>query len=540
MSDEQDAPIESSRDQDDYADGSDIDAPIEATAGPLRDRTRRRSRSRASDRTSGRDRRLARSKASAAGAGPALTRAGRSRRAASTVGRGIVGGALSLVAVSAVVGATLVPWPTVGGEAPSIDVSPEASATVLSCDGPLLAVGRDASAFSDMTAVADESVTFATGAGTDPIVEPLQTSVSDATDPDRYVLEPSGRDSEALAAAASAEVRDADLAGFAASACRPASMESWLVGGDASVGASDIVLIANPGDVNATVQLTVFGTEGEFVPPGAEAIAIEAQSQLAVSLAGLASGEEEPVVRVTATGAPVRAALQSSMMRTLDPIGVDRQSAVTAAERQVFPGVVVTEDGADDEASAGLVRILSRVDGEATVTVATETGSFALDPMSVDLTADVPVSVDLGSLDAGRYSVAIESESGEIVSAVWQTTGFGAEEDFAWQTPSPRLTSEALIAVPEGPGARLRVMNDGDEAATVTVSGDDDSTQELTLEPGEAASMRVSAGVAYALDPGDVEGASVHASVTYEGDASLASVAVWPDEAAADVVTVYP
>ena len=104
-------------------------------------------------------------------------------------------------------------------------------------------------------------------------------------------------------------------------------MESWIVGGATTTGSADILLIANPGDVPATVELTVFDTDGPGVPPGGELV-VAPQTQRAVPIAGLALGEASPVIRVSATGAPVTAALQASITRTLLPGGVDLVGAI--------------------------------------------------------------------------------------------------------------------------------------------------------------------------------------------------------------------
>ena len=88
---------------------------------------------------------------------------------------------------------------------------------------------------------------------------------------------------------------------------RPAArplMESWLVGGSAATGASDVVLLANPGTVPASVQLTVFGAAGPQVPAGGSELVVAPGAQIVVPLAGLVLGEESPVIRVTAIGAP--------------------------------------------------------------------------------------------------------------------------------------------------------------------------------------------------------------------------------------------
>lgn len=464
--------------------------------------------------------------------------ASRRRRRRTHWARGLAGAALSVVAAGAVAGATIVPWPSLGGDAASVVISPDAAASVVACDGPILAVGRDSAKADEITVAARTSVTVGASDDAEPANEKLKAKgVSGKADAQRYEVEPDGAVPVSLSAATSADVREDDMAGFSASACRPASMESWIVGGSAAVGATDVLLIANPGRVNATVELTVFGTQGATPAPG-DPIAIPAGSQIALPLAGIAGGEETPLVRVTASGAPVRASLQSSQVQTLDPVGIDSQEAVTASERQVFPGVVVTDDAVKAEATPATVRMLSRETGDATITVTAEGKTRPADTVTVPLKADVPVSADLGGLEPGRYTVAVSSDDA-LVAAVWQTTGPKGEEDFAWQTPSPELTSDPVMAaVPEGPLAQAYLVNDGEELATVKVTGGK-VDEELTLAAGASAHVRLGVDQSYAFSA-EGEGASVRAVVAYRDGGSLATLPVWPDAAATADVTVYP
>jgi hypothetical protein len=459
------------------------------------------------------------------------------RRIRRAWGRGVAGFGVSAAAVLAVVAAAFAPWPSLGGSAASLEVTPAPSETVLACEGPVLALGRDVSAATSIGAAQPVSVTAGTASGGEPSSQPLaHPDVAGEDAPLRFAQAPDGRSVERIAAATSAAVDEEDLAGFAASACRAPQLESWVVGGDTSVGQTDILLISNPGAASATVQLTVYGAMDPVVPPGFEAVPIPAGTQRAIPLAGIAGGEAAPVVRVTATGAPVRAALQSSLVRTLDPVGLDRQGSVTADERQSFPGVVVTEAGAEAEgASTAVVRVMSRGAGSAVITATAEgQDAAAVEPVSVALEADRPVAVDLGELPAGSYEVTVAGD-GPLVSAVWQATGFGRDTDFAWQTPSPAFTDATLVAVPPGPGARLHVSSGED--ATVTVTDASGGSRELAVPGGSSASLPLDDGGVYLVDPG---GASVHAAVGYLGEAALATVPVWPDPASPAPVTVYP
>lgn len=457
------------------------------------------------------------------------------RRTRRAWGRGLAGLAVSALAVAGSLAVGLAPWPGVAGSAASVDVTPAPSETVLACDGPILALGRDATAAGAISVAGPTELTAGTASGAPAEPQELQQPAAPGGDlPQRFVQVPVDRSVDPVAAASSADRRDADLAGFAASACRAPALESWIAGGDTGVGESDILLLANPTDVSATVELTVFGTGEPVTPPGYGALSIPAATQVAVPLAGIAGAEVAPVIRVTATGSPVRAALQSSLVRTLDPAGLDRQGAVTSAQRQVFPGVVVTEQAADGDGASVIVRLLGRGDGTATIETNAEGGAASdIAPIEVPYEADHPVSVELGDLPAGRYTVTV-SGSEPLVAAAWQTTGFGQGVDFAWQTPSPEVSTPTLVAVPEGPEPTLHLVS---QARTeVMITDDAGSASTVTVEPG-GVDVPLDGGTVYTVEPGS---GSIHGSVSYLGDVAIAAIPLWPDPAAPEPVTVYP
>ena len=318
-------------------------------------------------------------------------------------------------------------------------------------------------------------------------------------------------------------------------------MESWLVGGSTTTGASDLVRLANPGAVPATVQLTVYGASGPQVPPGGSALVVPPGTERIVPLAGLILGEGAPVVHVMAAGAPVRAALQASLTRTLVPGGVDQVSAVPAAERvQVIPGVMVVSQPAQSATQnpSTILRILSPA-GSATATVTVLSASGADEQQqSIPLTAGVPAEVELSGLTAGLHTVRIEAGA-QIVSAAWSTTGFGAGADFAWYPAAPEVSAATIVSVPAGPSPVLAVANPGTKAAGVRLTPvEGGSARTLTIPAGGTLVVPVAARTSYTLDPQD--GARIRASLSLAGPNALADIPVWPEGAAARGVLVYP
>lgn len=468
----------------------------------------------------------------------------RTFRWATTSARLLAGTLVSVGAVVAVATAVSLPWPTFARSPAEVSVVPAAEASVLVCDGPILAIGRQADDASAVSVVARQALTTGSSADAAPPEERTLEAPALDGEPGPSVLTAPPQDSARVdvAAAGAAYAAADDIAGYAASACRPPLLESWLVGGSATTGAADLVLLSNPGSVPAFVQITAYGSTGEQAPPGGADIVVPAGTQRVIPLAGLQLGEENPVLRVSATGAPVHASLQTSITRTLVPGGVDQVGAIAVpTTSQVIPGVAVTaEPGALGASNAAtVVRVLApSADGEATVTVRA-VGDIApvLEPTTVPLTAGVPTEIDLGGLGIGRYVVEVSADQ-PVVSAVWQTTGFGRLSDFAWYIPSPTVDLPSLFATPTGPVPVLTLANPGAEAIDVVVSAPDGSDEVVTtVPPAGTATVRIRPRDVYLLDPG---GAEVLAAVSLTGDSALAGYPVWPADAASPSIDVYP
>ncbi|MDF2555397.1 MAG: large extracellular alpha-helical protein, partial [Microbacterium sp.] len=432
------------------------------------------------------------------------------------------------------------PWPVHVQDPPSVSVTPTPADTVLACAGPLLALGRDASQAGGLTAAQPSAVVSGSdGAALETSALSASPAVTGGDGAPALVAPPvDGRRTDAVAAS-SATIEAEDLRGYSASACRQPLIESWLVGGSTTTGSADLVLLANPSDVAATVQLTLHGATGFTAPPAGADLRVDARSQRIVPLAALGVGEEAPIVRVTASGAPVAAALQSNITRTLLPGGVDQAGAVVSAETtQVVPGVQVLPSAVDaaPNGATTVVRAVSPgVATTVTVTAVDEDGEEVL-RQEAPLEADLPAEIELAGLAAGRYVVTVSADA-PVVAGVWQTTGLGEGSDFVWYTPAPLLSGPTLVAVPAGPTSVLFLAGTGADAdvALEPVSGPG-AALEASVDADGVTVVTVASGTVYRLESGE----PVRASVSYSGPGALGGFPVWPADAAAPALTVHP
>ncbi len=464
--------------------------------------------------------------------------------------------AAAALAVGSVAAAALVPWPEHRAEVPSLEVQPAESRQLRVCPGPLLALGEDPTAATTASSVGSADLVTATepsGAALEevPLEAPGNPRAAEDGSPVAIAAEPGGVDAGMLAGAQSQTVESENLSGFTAAACGEAVAESWLVAGSTSLGRSGLVLLSNPSAVAATVDVRVIGETGAVEAPSALGIIVPPGTQRVLSLAGLAPNLTSPVVHVTATGGGIAASLEHSVVVGLAPAGIELTGATAApSTRQVIPGFLVqqsggveaTEDHADgDEHPA--VRLLAPGDATAEVSIGVvpESGSGGT-TIEATLQPGQVVDVPLGVLDAGAYTIRIESDAPVVAAAratVGATTGqtdASAPGDLAWTVATAPLLDAAVVAVPPGPSPTLHLVNpDADAAAEVTVASNG-SERTVTVPAAGAASVQLEGGASIVLR--GTQG--LHATVSFAGDDELASFGVQPPGPLDSPIRVYP
>jgi hypothetical protein len=302
------------------------------------------------------------------------------------------------------------------------------------------------------------------------------------------------------------------------------------------------VVLSNPGDVAATVQLTVYASTGALAPPGGRDVVVAAGSQVVLPLAGLVLGELAPVIRVQAEGAAVVAHLQTSRTQTLQPVGLDVTGPTSApTEHQRIVGLVTPNpgEGAASNVATASVRLLAPSQA-----VSAKISVFAMgatqpvgQPVDVPLSAGVPLEIDLPGLSAGTYTIEVTASS-PIVAAGWSSTAADGVRDNAWIAASPALDEPSYVAVaPASAGASptFRVSAE-DEPARVTLTPlDGGAPVEVSLEAGVSQSVPVASGVWRVEASG-----TVFASIGYAGPAALAGYPVSASAQASAAVVVVP
>jgi hypothetical protein len=479
--------------------------------------------------------------------------------------RGLAGMAAA-VAVIAAVG--LVPLPTIGVSPLATVVEPEPADLLALCPGAALRLGDETGADAGRAfAVGQSELTVASqGQSTR-----TQLAASDVVGggvsqaPTLVRLAPSD---DAVLAAAQAQTLDGegDLHGLSVTGCTEPTSSAWLIGGATTVGRTTLLLIANPTEVEAEVEVRMWGESGAISAPGMTGISVPAGGQRVLSLAGFAPDLASPVVHVEARGGQVVAALQTSVTRVLDAGGVDLVAAGASPARDVVIPAVRIADAEGVASSLGLegyedLEAIVRIGnpGEATASVelsvtSTEEGgpatSFQLQvpPGQVSDTA-LATALELGAdpFADGSYTVTLRSDA-PVVAAVRASTipapttdADGdirpGEADLAWFASASGLTGDVGVAV-------------ADAADPVLVAASTDrAAHTLTLTPrsgGEPISVEVPATGSAAVELDADEGyllsgaRGVAVGLSFAAAGQLAGYPIVPPRAADSPLVIRP
>lgn len=484
-------------------------------------------------------------------AAPAARTASGRGRAITVVSLRVVRGLVGTAAAAVVIGAVgLVPLPTVGIDPLAVTVEPAPADILQLCAGSLLRLGDDSGANAGQaSAVGTADVTVAADGG-DATTTPLAQSDAGTggTLQAPSVLDLAAAADAALAGAQTQLATGAgDLAGLAASACVEPTSSAWLVGGAATVGRTTLLLVANPTAVSAEVTIRMWSETGPVSAPGM-AIEIPPGQQKVLPLAGFAPGIASPVVHVEARGGQVVAALQTSVVRVLDPGGVDVNGAGTApSTASVVPAVRIFDELgvssslglADREDLEAIARVGNPGDADATVEVSLLPAAADGPATSFEITVpagtvtDVPLSsaLELGQapFPDGSYSVSFQSDVPVVTGVRASTTPAPAADaggipqagpvDLAWFSSAPALHGDALLAVADGPSPVLVAVNPDNAERTLTIEplGGGEPIQ-LVLPPARPAAIALTPDEGYRVL--DTEG--VRIGVTFAGPGALA------------------
>ena len=495
-------------------------------------------------------------------------------RGAAVVGGRVLAGVIAIASSVAVVAAASVlslpavsVLPTISVQPPSELVTPVPTAQLLVCPGSALRLADETGqGATTASALGVPTLDFASNTGQ---VDAASLTESDASTggtpaaPTLLSTLPSVADPSAqvLVSGAQAELVDSgDYVGLLTSSCATPSGDSWLVGGSTGVGRTTLITLSNPSEVSATVTVELFGERGAIVAPGTSGIVVAPQGQRVLSLAGFQPGIQSPVVRVMSTGGQVVANLQQSIVRGLEPGGMDLVGASAPPSLStVIPGVVLTDLAAVQDLAAGgasfgdaatALRLFAPGEGAVTATVtivpvesATGAGDTTVlgDSFSIEFEAGRVTDVPLETLGTGSYSVRIDTDQ-PAVAAVRVTAAepalAGGANDFAWLSSAQPLTGLTQFTVARGPSPTLHLVNPSESSVTLSLTelgSASAAPTEVTLAPRSAAAIPITAGQSYLIG-GAVE---LYAALSFAQGSAIGGYPLAPPGIGSSPVRVF-
>ena len=287
--------------------------------------------------------------------------------------------------------------------------------------------------------------------------------------------------------------------GLASTQCQPTGTDFWFVGPASGVGQRAVLVLTNPEDSAATVDVTIYGRKGLVDAPGARGIQVDPRSRTEVRLDEVAPGENVLGLHVQVRVGRLSAAITETDVKGFDPLGTDWFPAAEAPSTQVVvPGVPPVNQGRDSSVRLDLV-----APGEAavvTLSIVTPEGTFA--PEGVDV-VQVPAagvtSVDLtDALRDEPASIVVSSDVPVTAGARVELSNPDIFGDALYLAAAEPLTAPAVVpdnrttkdlqtrlifSAPDGPaGATVTAFAGGQEWNVGHVDLADGTTDVLTIE----------------------------------------------------------
>lgn len=260
---------------------------------------------------------------------------------------------------------------------------------------------------------------------------------------------------------------DGQVRGLSAQRCAPAGTSAWFVGGATVVGETAQLVLANPDDSPALVDVTSWSATGPVERRPGRGIVVPARGQTVVEVDTLAPDRELLALHVQTVRGRVAPALRHSRFDGRVPRGTDWVPIAPAPSREVLvpglpsgPGrrtVVITNPGQD----------------ATTVTLSLLTGDGQMDLAPFEVPAGSSVAREVSEeLAQTSAAVRVRSDGGVVLAGGFvydlQDDGAGGVRELAWAGAATALTGPALLAdVTLAPSAEVTLLLSAPETDAV-------------------------------------------------------------------------
>lgn len=342
-------------------------------------------------------------------------------------------------------------------------------------------------------------------------------------------------------AARSSEDKVGGGRGLSSAECTQPSSKVWLVGGGTETGQRDRLILVNPTDSDAIVDLDIYGSDGQVDATGTDGIAVKARDREEVQLDAVVPGVEALAVRVKTKVGLISGFIADERMEDLTPRGTEiiahagsplKRSVVAGipggeGERQIVlfaprsggnfrlraltaKGPVELEEGQDIEIRQGRVRVLDLTEELKGRAAAIEVvGDVPLLAAANLRTQESELNASAGKKAVADAEAELEKSEGAVAKAratqrlsEVKATNADAGSDIVWFSARSRLphTGVATALLPQAEAKVSVVALDGDVDVRVSVMGNKqkpgkmDVQHEITVAADTSRELKLKSG----------------------------------------------
>jgi hypothetical protein len=313
-------------------------------------------------------------------------------------------------------------------------------------------------------------------------------------------------------------------------------------------GRESLLILTNPTQVDATVDLEIFTENGSSHSAGLSGIAVAAHKTTVVPLASFVLRSQSIVVHATSRGGSITALIQQKSVRGTRASGADFVApAPVASKFNVLPGILVrgskdaskfrkSSDQYSDVQQLLRVFVPGTVDANLTLQVLGSDKQTFGTVLSVKAAAGKVTDFEIRGLKDGDYFAYLDSDvavqsSIRLVRARANTNRY---VDFAWVNSAEAFQTPRYVAIPKAGISKLSIVNPSNKATVVSIKIGA-ATVKRTIAAGSDAVIRATPGMSIGIYPSDK---AVYANLVIDVAGRVAVLPVLDDKNISGQVSV--
>jgi hypothetical protein len=276
------------------------------------------------------------------------------------------------------------------------------------------------------------------------------------------------------------------VSGLLGQQCMPPDSSWWFVGAESQYGRNDIIVLTNPTNSSALVDIDSLTNRGTLHSADSRGIAVPAHSRRALSVARLFPGVSACALHITTTNGVVHASVLASEFTGTSGSGAEWLPATT-------PGAQVVPLAPD----LGAARLFIAAPTSASVSVRAIGPGGAFTPVGLSglsVAAGAVLAVPIPAVAPDAAALVVTSSRPVAVAVVGKTarTSGGRGDLVATAGVLPKVKSGQAFTSVSGLSARLIVVGDAQQRTSIritTATAQGPWVRNLALAPGDARTL---------------------------------------------------